>query len=204
MFTGIISALGRIESLQDHGGDVRLRVDATDMIAQGEAGVEGESIAINGACMTAREWDGASFAVDVSRESLSKTSLGELSAGSVVNLERAMRADERLGGHMVSGHVDGVATVQDIRDDVRSLCITIQSPMALARYIAAKGSVTLDGVSLTVNTVSAGTFTINIIPHTAEHTTIGQWAPGRPINIEVDLLARYLERLLEAREAAAE
>lgn len=204
MFTGIISALGRIESLEDHGGDVRLRVDAADLIAQGEPGAEGESIAINGACMTAREWQGSSFAVDVSRESLSKTSLGALQAGSVVNLERAMRADERLGGHMVSGHVDGVATVNGIRDDVRSLCITIEVPAELVRYIAAKGSVTLEGVSLTVNTVNANAFTVNIIPHTAEHTTIGQWAPGRTINIEVDLLARYLERLLEARETEAE
>lgn len=199
MFTGIVAALGRVESLEPRDGDVVLRIDATRLIAAGEAGVEGESIAINGACMTARNWEDGCFFADVSRESLNCTSLGSLGAGSSVNLERAMQATDRFGGHMVSGHVDGQAQVLSVTIDARSRRFELQAPEALARYVAAKGSVTLDGVSLTVNTVSSTVFTVNIIPHTASHTTIGSWEAGTRVNMEVDLVARYLERLLEAR-----
>ncbi len=200
MFTGIIAALGRVESVVDQGGDLCLQIDASDLIAADEPGAEGESIAINGACMTARDWSGGKFFADVSRESLDKTSLGQLVAGGRVNLERAMRASDRLGGHLVSGHVDGVAVLRSIDSDVRSLRLEIEAPAELAAYIAPKGSVCLEGVSLTVNAVRGAHFDVNIIPHTAEHTTIGQWQPGARINIEVDLVARYLDRLLEARK----
>lgn len=201
MFTGIISALGRVQATAAQAGDLSLQIAADGWIAADDPGVEGESIAINGACMTARRWDGASFWVDVSRESLDKTSLGQLEVGSAVNLERALRASDRLGGHLVSGHVDGLATVVSVSPDARSLRIEIEAPEALAPYIAPKGSVCLDGISLTVNAVSGRRFGINIIPHTAEHTNIAQWQPGTRINLEVDLLARYLARLLEARGA---
>ena len=151
--------------------------------------------------MTARDWSAGVFYADVSRESLSCTSLGELSVGSTVNLERAMQASDRFGGHMVSGHVDGLAQVVSVEDDARSRRFELDAPAELARYVAAKGSVTLDGVSLTVNAVDGNRFTVNIIPHTATHTTIGTWVPGTQVNMEVDLVARYLERLLEARNA---
>jgi len=200
MFTGIIAALGRVESVADQGGDLCLEIDAGGLLNDAEPGVEGESIAINGACMTARGWNGSRFFADVSRESLDKTSLGQLAVGATVNLERAMRANDRLGGHLVSGHVDGVAVLQSIDPDVRSLRLSIEAPAELAAYIAPKGSVCLEGVSLTVNAVRGQYFDVNIIPHTAEHTTIGQWQPGARINIEVDLVARYLDRLLEARK----
>lgn len=200
MFTGIIAALGRVESVADQGGDLSLEIDAGGLLNDAEPGVEGESIAINGACMTARGWNGSRFFADVSRESLDKTSLGQLAVGTTVNLERAMRANDRLGGHLVSGHVDGVAVLQSIDPDVRSLRLSIEAPADLAAYIAPKGSVCLEGVSLTVNAVRGQHFDVNIIPHTAEHTTIGQWQPGARINIEVDLVARYLDRLLEARK----
>lgn len=201
MFTGIIAALGRVEALEPHDGDIALRIDAGALVTQEEAGVEGESIAINGACMTARDWNAGVFYADVSRESLSCTSLGELSMGSTVNLERAMQASDRFGGHLVSGHVDGLAQVVSVEDDARSRRFELDAPAELARYVAAKGSVTLDGVSLTVNAVDGNRFTVNIIPHTATHTTIGTWVPGTQVNMEVDLVARYLERLLEARNA---
>ncbi len=193
-------AQGRVESVEDQGGDIRLEIDANDLLEQGEPGSEGESIAINGACMTARDWHGGRFYADVSRESLNKTALGQLDVGAMVNLERALRAGDRLGGHLVSGHVDGIATVSSIDADARSLRITIEAPHDLAAYIAPKGSVCLDGVSLTVNGVRDNRFDVNIIPHTAQHTTIGEWQPGTPINLEVDQVARYLDRLLEARK----
>ncbi len=200
MFTGIIAALGRVESVEDQGGDIRLEIDANDLLEGHEPGVEGESIAINGACMTARDWHTGRFYADVSRESLNKTALGQLDVGTMVNLERAMRADDRLGGHLVSGHVDGIATVISITADARSLRISIEVPQDLKAYIAPKGSVCLDGVSLTVNAVRDHHFDVNIIPHTAQHTNIGQWLVGTQINLEVDLVARYLDRLLEARK----
>ncbi len=193
-------AQGRVESVEDQGGDIRLEIDANDLLVQGEPGSEGESIAINGACMTARDWHGGRFYADVSRESLNKTALGQLDVGAMVNLERALRAGDRLGGHLVSGHVDGIAIVSSIDADARSLRIMIEAPHDLAAYIAPKGSVCLDGVSLTVNGVRDNRFDVNIIPHTAQHTTIGQWQPGTPINLEVDQVARYLDRLLEARK----
>lgn len=196
MFTGIIAARGRLSQRLPVSGDVSLRIDASGLLPPG-TGVEGESIAVNGVCLTARDWQGSSFAADVSVETLDCTTLGALSEGDEVNLERALQASDRLGGHMVSGHVDGLAQIRDIQPDARSLRFSLEAPAQLARYIAAKGSVCLDGVSLTVNTVEGALFTVNIIPHTANQTTIAEWAVGRCVNLEVDLVARYLERLLE-------
>lgn len=198
MFTGIVAAQGQLLDVQPHGDDLSLRLDATQLLAQGEPGEEGESIAVNGVCLTARDWTASSFVADVSSETLRCTSLGAVETGSAVNLERALRADDRLGGHLVSGHVDGLGTVVQREIEARSWVLGIEVPTELARYIAAKGSVCLDGVSLTVNQVEGARFTVNIIPHTAQVTTIGSWEVGTQINVEVDQIARYLERLMEA------
>lgn len=198
MFTGIVAAQGRLLNVEPHGEDLSLRLDATTLLAHGEPGVEGESIAVNGVCLTARDWTSSSFVADVSSETLRCTSLGDVQPGSSVNLERALRADERLGGHLVSGHVDGLGTVVEREIEARSWVLGIEVPAELARYIAAKGSVCLDGVSLTVNQVQGSRFSVNIIPHTAQITTIGSWQVGTRMNVEVDQIARYLERLMEA------
>ena len=194
MFTGIIRYQGTIDGVERRAGDVRLTValpsDAASDLALGD------SIAVNGVCLTVAALSGATFAADVSNETLGLTTLGELGAGSRVNLEPALALGERLGGHLVSGHVDGIGMVRSVAGDARSLRIAIGVPSALARYLAKKGSVCVDGVSLTINAVSGDTFDVNIIPHTAGETTIGQFAAGTRVNIEVDLLARYLERLL--------
>ena len=195
MFTGIITAQGRVREITPRGGDLRFVLEAEALLAQGEAGVEGESIAINGVCLTAVDWQGGVFAADVSTETLQATTLGTLAAGDTVNLERALRAADRLGGHLVSGHVDGVAQVLSRREDARSWRFELGVAPELARYIARKGSVCLDGVSLTVNDVEGPRFGVNIIPHTAQVTTIGGWVEGRAVNLEVDLVARYLESL---------
>ncbi len=195
MFTGIITAQGRVRDITPRGGDLRFVIEAEALLAQAEAGVEGESIAINGVCLTAVDWQGGVFAADVSTETLQATTLGTLAAGDTVNLERALRAADRLGGHLVSGHVDGVAQVLSRREDARSWRFELGVAPELARYIARKGSVCLDGVSLTVNDVEGPRFGVNIIPHTAQVTTIGGWVEGRAVNLEVDLVARYLERL---------
>jgi riboflavin synthase len=201
MFTGIVAAQGRLLDVQPHGDDLSLRLDASELLAQAEAGVEGESIAVNGVCLTARDWTDSSFVADVSSETLRCTSLGQVQPGSGVNLERALRADERLGGHLVSGHVDGLGEVVQREIEARSWVLGVEVPTELARYIAAKGSVCLDGVSLTVNQVQGTRFSVNIIPHTAQVTTIGTWQVGTRINVEVDQIARYLERLMEATGA---
>lgn len=198
MFTGIIQAVGRIVSLQPLGGDLRLTVDATGLDL---ADVKlGDSIAVNGVCLTAVALDGGTFAADVSVETLNCTTLGRLQAGSRVNLEKALRLADRLGGHLVSGHVDGVGEVVSVQADARSLRWTFSVPAALARYIAAKGSVAINGVSLTVNEVQGRRFGVNLIPHTMEKTTFGDCAAGTPVNIEVDLMARYAERLASREE----
>lgn len=200
MFTGIIQAIGALEGVESRGGDVRLR------FGTGKLNLErtqiGESIAVNGVCLTAIELGPVRFAADVSRETLSLTTLGELQPGSPVNLEQALTLATPLGGHLVSGHVDGVGRVQGRHDDGRSVRLHIEAPRALARYIAPKGSVAVDGTSLTVNRVEGASFELNIVPHTLEETIIGRYREGTRVNLEVDLIARYLERLLLGERAA--
>ena len=200
MFTGIVQDMGRLVALEPRGGDVRLRV-AVERLPL-EAVRTGDSIAVSGVCLTVVEHDRGSFAADVSLETLSLTTLGELAPGSRVNLEPALRAGDPLGGHLVSGHVDGVGRVVSLAQDARSWRLRFATPPELARYVARKGSIAIDGVSLTVNEVEGGEFGVNIIPHTFEVTTIGSYAPGRRVNLEIDPIARYVERLLAAGAAA--
>ncbi len=194
MFTGIVQAVGSVVALAPRGGDVELLIDAAGLGLQGVA--LGDSIAVAGACLTVTRLEGECFAADVSNETLACTTLGDLVSGSPVNLEKALRAGDALGGHYVTGHVDGLARVVSAHDDARSLRLVFEVPEALARYIAAKGSVTLEGVSLTVNEVDGLCFGVNLIPHTREVTTLGQLAPGARVNLEIDIIARYLERLV--------
>ena len=200
MFTGIIEAIGTVVDIQDRGGDVRLRID-TGPLDLGDV-APGDSIAVNGVCLTAVELPGDGFVADVSCETLSLTSLGQLAAGGLVNLEKALTLATRLGGHLVSGHVDGLGTVIERHDDARSVRFTIEAPDHLARYIAHKGSITVDGTSLTVNSVDGKRFELNIVPHTLKETIMGDYVAGRRVNLEVDLVARYLERLLLGDKAA--
>ena len=200
MFTGIIQAVGTIQTLQEKGGDVALSV-ATGNLPMENVKL-GDSIAVNGVCLTAVQLTDNSFIADVSRETLSLTSLGNLSTGSGVNLERALTLQDHLGGHLVSGHVDGLGKVEARRNDGRSEWFQIVAPKELAKYIAAKGSITIDGVSLTVNRVDGCRFEINIVPHTLQETIIGGYQAGTAINLEVDLVARYLERILLGDKAA--
>ena len=194
MFTGIVQGVGRVAGVESIGGDVRLRIAAGPVSLEG-VGI-GDSIAVNGACLTAVEIDRGGFAADVSRETLSMTTLGELAAGSPVNLENALRAGQALGGHYVSGHVDGVGQVLSRRDDARSVRIEFEVPPGLGRYLARKGSICVDGVSLTVNSAEGARFDVNMVPHTLEVTTLGRLVAGTRVNLEVDIIARYLERLL--------
>lgn len=195
MFTGIIKARGIIEAMEQRGGDVRLRV-RSDGMPWSDYEI-GESIAVNGVCLTAVSLYEDGFDTDVSVETLDVTGLAGLAVGSSVNLEPAISLGERLGGHLVSGHVDCTGKVTARTSDARSIRLSIEIPKEYARYVARKGSVCVDGVSLTVNEVSGNVFELNIIPHTAEVTIIDDYAPGTVVNVEVDLLARYLERLLE-------
>jgi riboflavin synthase len=191
VFTGIITDLGSVRTVEKRG-DWRLVLDTrfdTEQIAVGA------SIACSGACLTVVETGPGWFAVDVSAETLSKTTLGAWGEGTGVNLERSLRVGDELGGHLVAGHVDGVATIRERRPEGDSLRFTVEAPAPLARFIAAKGSVTLDGVSLTVNEVDAESFGINVIAHTARATTLGRRQVGDRVNLEIDLLARYVERL---------
>ena len=194
MFTGIIQAVGRIARLEPRGGDVRLTVDTAGLDMADVA--LGDSIAVSGVCLTVIEFDAASFAADVSNETLTHTTLGKHKAGDAVNLEKALRLADRLGGHMVSGHVDGAGKVVSVVPDGRSLRWTFEVPSELARYIAHKGSVCIDGTSLTVNEVGGNRFGVNLIPHTVAHTAFAARRPGDAVNIEVDVVARYVERLL--------
>ena len=200
MFTGIIEACGEIEAVEKLAADSRLRINAGGLDMSDVK--LGDSIAIDGVCLTVVKFDSASFEIDVSAESLSKTTLGEFKAGRKVNLEKAMQPSARLGGHIVSGHVDGLGSIESREQVGESLRFRVRVPDALAKYIAVKGSVCIDGVSLTVNNVEGAVFEINIIPHTAEITTIGEYRAGRKVNIEVDIIARYLERLLLGDKAA--
>jgi riboflavin synthase len=194
MFTGIIKAKGSIRSMETRGGDVRLSVQSDGLPWLDYE--RGESIAVNGVCLTAVALQEDGFKTDVSVETLDVTALGGLAVGSPVNLEPAISLGERLGGHLVSGHVDCTGRVVTRHTDARSIRLAIEIPKDYARYVAKKGSVCVDGVSLTVNEVSGNTFELNIIPHTADVTIIGDYASGTVVNVEVDLLARYLERLL--------
>lgn len=199
MFTGIVQDMGRIVALEPRAGDVRLRV-AVERLPL-DAVRSGDSIAVSGVCLTVVEHDAGGFAADVSNETLSLTTLGDLTPGSRVNLEPALRAGDPLGGHLVSGHVDGVGRVVSLAQDARSWRIRFETPPDIARYVARKGSIAIDGVSLTVNEVEGREFGINIIPHTWQVTTIGGYAPGRRVNLEIDPIARYVERLLAAGAA---
>ncbi|GAA0714204.1 riboflavin synthase [Dokdonella soli] len=197
MFTGIIQAVGRIASRETHGSDARLVIDATTLDL-GDVAI-GDSIAVAGVCLTAVAFDGARFLADVSAETLARTTLGALSAGDPVNLEKSLRLADRLGGHLVSGHVDGMGRVVRVDDDGASQRWTFRAPAELMRYVAVKGSICVDGTSLTVNTVDADTFGVTLIPHTLGQTTFGTRKAGDAVNLEVDLVARYVERLFGDR-----
>ncbi len=200
MFTGIIQAVGEVAGIEPRGGDCRLRI-RTGKLDLSDVQL-GDSIAVNGVCLTAVELPGDGFVADVSGETLSLTSLGALGKGSAVNLEKALTPTTRLGGHLVSGHVDGLGEVLSLKDDGRSVRYEIRAPAGLARYIAPKGSICMDGVSLTVNRVDGVVFSVNIVPHTQQETTIRFYRAGTRVNLEVDLIARYLERLLLGEKAA--
>ena len=198
MFTGIVQAVGRVNAIESKGGDQRM-VIGTGKLSADTVNI-GDSVAVNGVCLTIAGFDGNGFAADVSRETLLRTTLGSLRQADPVNLELALTLTTRLGGHIVSGHVDGVGTVSERREDGRSVRFRIVNPPALAKYIAGKGSICVDGVSLTVNAVGRSWFEVNIVPHTLSETTLGVSEVGRTVNLEVDILARYLERLLSGAE----
>ncbi|MDR0276901.1 MAG: riboflavin synthase [Paucimonas sp.] len=200
MFTGIIESIGSIRSITPKGGDVRVYVE-TGKLDLGDVKL-GDSIAVNGVCLTAVELPGDGFWADVSRETLDCTAFSDLKSGSRVNLEKALTPTTRLGGHLVSGHVDGVGEIVARADNARAIQFRVRAPKELARYIAHKGSITVDGTSLTVNDVDGAEFELTIVPHTLAETIMADYRPGRRINLEVDLLARYLERLLLGDKAA--
>ncbi len=199
MFTGIIESLGKVESVQSVGGDVRLRIgtelDMSDVHL-------GDSIATNGICLTVIEWGENWYAADVSRESLNRTTLGTWKVGQRVNVEKAMLPTTRFGGHIVSGHVDAVGEITVVREDARSIYYEVTAPVEIAKYLAEKGSVTVDGISLTINHLRGNIISLNLIPHTADRTNIGTWKTGVKVNLEVDVLARYIERLMLGDQAA--
>lgn len=199
MFTGIVQATGKIHAIAPQGDGVRIHVDA-GRLALTDVRI-GDSIAVNGVCLTVVEFGAHDFAVDVSPETLRCTSLGGLSVGSRVNLELALRLGDRLGGHLVSGHVDGVGRIRAVRADGDCLWLRIEVPAELARYVSRKGSICVDGVSLTVNAVDGAAFEVQVIPHTREETLFGGYGPEDAVNIEVDLVARYLERLMADRNS---
>jgi len=195
MFTGIIEAIGQIAAIEMRQGDMRLYVQTRDLDLSDVK--LGDSIATNGVCLTAVALPGDGFWADVSRETLAHTRFDKLAVGERVNLEKAVMPSGRLGGHIVTGHVDAVGQVLERREDARSIVYRVRAPGALARYIAPKGSITVDGVSLTVNSVDGAEFELNIVPHTAGEAITGTYQPGRAVHLEVDVLARYMERLLQ-------
>lgn len=201
MFTGIIEAVGRISRIQPVGGDWRLSVNAGRLPLDDVR--LGDSIAVNGACLTVTSLFSGGFSADVSAETLACTAFQGLRAGARVNLEKALTLAGRLGGHLVSGHVDGVGEIVARRPEGRSVRIDVKAPAELSRYIAGKGSICVNGVSLTVNAVEVDVFSLNVIPHTAGETTVDEWVPGVIVNLEVDLLARYLERLMTGGQPLA-
>jgi riboflavin synthase len=194
MFTGIVQGVGRIRSVEPRGGDVTMWIE-TGTVPLADVGTGG-SIAVNGCCLTAIELEPRAFKADLSRETLTLTTAGAWQSGTAVNLEKALTAGQALGGHYVTGHVDGVGRVVSRHDDARSVRVEFEVPAELARYIARKGSVTVDGVSLTVNGASGTRFDVNLVPHTLEVTILGGYQPGTRVNLEVDIIARYLERLV--------
>ncbi|HYG05887.1 MAG TPA: riboflavin synthase [Stenotrophomonas sp.] len=196
MFTGIIEGVGRLATREPRGGDVRFTFEVGGLPF--EQVQLGESIAVNGVCLTVIAFDAHSFQADASTETLGLTTLGQLPEGAALNLERAMRPSDRLGGHLVSGHVDGLGQVLSIHDDARAQRWRFAAPAALRKYIAKKGSICVDGVSLTVNEVDDAGFEVALIPHTVAHTRFAQTAVGDAVNLEIDLVARYVERLLGA------
>jgi riboflavin synthase len=205
MFTGIIEAVGRVRAVTPQGGDVRLAIQTTGS-GKGDLSMLdvhlGDSIATNGICLTVIEMGADYYVADVSGETLRHTTLGQWQMGTLVNLEKALLPTTRLGGHLVSGHVDGMGEIIVQRQDARSLYYEVSAPRELAKYLAHKGSVTVDGISLTINALSGNVLSLNLVPHTAKHTTINDWTVGRMVNLEVDVLARYLERLLLGDRAA--
>lgn len=200
MFTGIIEAVGRVQHITPRGGDVRLTI-ATGKLALDDVKL-GDSIATNGICLTVIELTGQGFAADVSNETLRRTCLKTWQIGTPVNLEKALMPTSRLGGHIVSGHVDGLGEIISFKQDARSLHYQVRAPDELAKYISEKGSITVDGISLTVNAIDGAVFSLNIVPHTVQETNVGSWQTGSIVNLEVDLIARYLERLLMGGQAA--
>ena len=200
MFTGIIEAVGRVQQITPRSGDVRLTI-ATGKLSLADVKL-GDSIATNGICLTVVELTGQGFAADVSNETLRRTCLKTWQVGTRVNLEKALMPTSRLGGHIVSGHVDGLGEIISFKPDARSLQYQVRAPDSLAKYISEKGSITVDGISLTVNAIDGATFSLNIVPHTVQETNVGEWQTGSVVNLEVDLLARYLERLVMGDKAA--
>jgi riboflavin synthase len=194
MFTGIIIATGRLATIAEHGGDLELGIEAAalDMSRM----TAGDSVSVQGVCLTATRIEGSVFHADVSRETLAKTTLGSLKPGARLNLEPSLRAGDALGGHLVSGHVDAVGRVASVQEDARSRRLRFELPKSLMRFVAAKGSICIDGVSLTVNEVEGQGFGVNIIPHTSEMTTLGGLSSGDGVNVEIDVIARYIDRLL--------
>lgn len=200
MFTGIIQAVGEVAAIEPKGNDVRLRI-LTNGLDLADVQL-GDSIAVNGVCLTAVELPGDGFWADVSGETLSCTTFKALAVGTKANLEKALTPTTRLGGHLVSGHVDGIGKVVERYNDGRSVRFHIQAPDDMAKYIAEKGSICVDGISLTVNAVKGAIFELNIVPHTLQETTMGQFKNGTEVNLEVDIIARYLERLILGDKAA--
>jgi len=200
MFTGIIQSIGEVSALEPKGDDLRVRVQT------GKLGLEnvelGDSIAVNGVCLTVVELPGDGFWADVSGETIKRTGFANIQVGTKANLEKALTPTTHLGGHLVSGHVDGVGEVTQRYNDGRSVRFHLKAPDELAKYIAEKGSITVDGISLTVNAVSGAEFELNIVPHTLQETTMGEFKVGTQVNLEVDIIARYLERLLLGDKAA--
>lgn len=196
MFTGIVEECGSVRAIDDLGDAARIRIEGPLVTSDAKPG---DSIAVNGVCLTVVDLADGSFSADVMAETLNRSSLGALTTGSPVNLERAARMDARIGGHLVQGHVDGVATVRDIQPTEHWTTMAFDLPEGLARYIVEKGSITVDGVSLTVVAVNDTGFSVSLIPTTLEHTTLGTRRVGDPVNIEVDVLAKYVERLMQGR-----
>ena len=200
MFTGIIEAVGQVQRIMPSGGDVRLQI-STGKLNLADVKL-GDSIATNGICLTVVELTGHGFVADVSNETLRRTCLKTWQVGTAVNLEKALMPTSRLGGHIVSGHVDGLGEIVNIKQDARSVQYQVQAPDELAKYMAEKGSITVDGISLTINVIDGAVFSLNIVPHTVQETNVSSWQMGSMVNLEVDLLARYLERLLLGDKAA--
>jgi riboflavin synthase len=197
MFTGIVQSVGMVASITQNDGDVTLVIEAPEL-GLADALI-GDSISVAGACLTVTGLDGKCFSADVSNETLACTTLGQLLEGSPVNLEKALCAGQALGGHYVTGHIDGLGVLRSVRDDGRSTRWLVDLPPHLSRYVAPKGSITLEGVSLTVNEVADNAFGVNLIPHTQAVTTLGALQVGDHLNVEIDIIARYVERLISAR-----